>query len=67
MISDLHIRKFHIRLSNLPKIAQSVSDRAGFKLLPESILLKWYYYSHVFPCLFNLNQFLEDGDHVFIT
>lgn len=49
MISDLHIRKFLIRLSNLPKIAQSVSDRAGFKLLPEAILLKGYYYSNVFP------------------
>ena len=49
MISDLHIRKFLIRLSNLPKIAHSVSDRAGFKLLPEAILLKGYYYSNVFP------------------
>lgn len=40
MISVLYIRKFRIRLSNLPKSTQSVSGRAGFKLLPESILLK---------------------------
>ena len=57
MISDLHIRKFLIRLSNLPKIAQSVSDRAGFKLLPEAILLKGYYYN-VFPLSYKV--FIEE-------
>lgn len=55
------MRKFHLRLSNLSKMIQPISGRAGLQTASRVYSLKLYYYSHLFSCLSPLLVYIACG------